>query len=92
MGAGAPALDLVAVRVLLVCIVNDEEKVAACRTPPVGNECVMRLPIFIDVNDNIPILAFSLHDASALLRLQCRAEDLTLHEESLPKAQQGFPA
>ena len=63
--AGAPPLDLVAIGVRLGCVVDDEEKVAARIAPPVGDKRIMRLPVLVDVNDSIPILAFSLHDASA---------------------------
>ena len=65
MRARAPPLDLITVWVFLVCIVNDEEKIATHVAPPVSDKRIVRLSMLIDVNDNIPILAFSLHDASA---------------------------
>lgn len=65
MAARAAALDLVAVRVSLFGVVNNEQQVAASISPPVGDESVVLLAVLIGVNDGIPNFAFFLHDASA---------------------------
>lgn len=65
MRAGATPFDLIAVWVLLVRAIYNEQEIATSVSPPVSDERVVLYSLFVSVNESIPDFMVFLHDASA---------------------------
>jgi hypothetical protein len=77
MGARAPSLDLLAVRVTLGCVIDYEQQVAARLAPPIGDQRVVLVALLVRVDERVADFSISCHFDARFPRLLCRAERAT---------------